>query len=354
MEAWQRWFDEDRIRPQFLRPLYGKPEDMDLSEVFYNGLGIPVTGEDIRASLLHLGRWETECPTDKLPRQEMSAVLEEYLGLTLSETWKVGLDWPYFPETDSYYHPHGDTNALDLRIVCGARQDDMVRLFYNSGSLHRVELDISGGNVRFVSNMELLVLTNSMIGYGYGEPLRSPGENLSGDYGRDITVLTPEAEVFGSYEEAYAATEGFEYKVQSMDENGTLTEAVLGTMELSYVQAYPGYGTLLYGEVAAGLPHGNLKYLFFLTEDGRRFRLPIPLVGFSEVPLDLSVDEEAAIDGRGFGLKNYASEGMICWWIHCRFETNPALGVLPLEDGYLRYTLYLPTMEVFVWFEPEE
>jgi hypothetical protein len=353
VEAWQRWFDEDRIRPQFLRPLYGKPEDVDMSEVFYNGLGIPVTGEDVRASLLHLGQWITECPTDKLPRQEMSAVLEEYLGLTLSETWKVGLDWPYFPETDSYYHPHGDTNAMDLRIICGARQDDMVRLFYNSDSLRRVELDISGGNVRFVSNMESVMTVDGVIGYGYGEPLRSPGENLSGDYGLDITVLTPEPEVFGSFEEAVEATENMEYKTDNPDVPEE-EETLLGVMSITWRQDLPGYGALLYGEVAAGLPHGNLKYLFFLTEDGRRYSLPIPLVGFSEVPLDLSVGGEAAIEGRGFGVESYASEGMIYWWVYCRFETNPALGSLPLEGGYLRYTLYLPTMEVFIWFQPEE
>ena len=45
---------------------------------------------------------------------------------------------------------------------------------------------------------------------------------------------------------------------------------------------------------------------------------------------------------------------MVRWWMNCVYETNPALGILPKQGGSLYYTLYLPTMEVFVWFRPEE
>ena len=131
-------------------------------------------------------------------------------------------------------------------------------------------------------------------------------------------------------------------------------ETLLGVMSITWRQDLPGYGALLYGEIAAGLPHGNLTYLFFITPDGRRYSLPRPLAGFSEMPLDTSDRRYTeAEEGRAVCLDPSAPD-MIRYWTYCRYETNPALGILPKERGFLNYSVYLPTMEVFILFSPDE
>ena len=92
LKEWEDWFAADWMRGQFLTSAYERPKDVDLHELFYIGVDTeeetgaeyfeknlnPITPEDKRAYLLHLGDWMTECPTDKLPRAQMETVLQKY------------------------------------------------------------------------------------------------------------------------------------------------------------------------------------------------------------------------------------------------------------------------------------
>ncbi len=168
--------------------------------------------------------------------------------------------------------------------------------------------------------------------------------DYSGDFGQDVTVLTPEPTAFGSYEEAMEATEGFVYRIGEEDY----------PIEIVLSEDYPGYGTLVYGAVSAGLPHGPLTYFWFVTRDGRRYDLPRPVPGLSAAPLDISDKRfELADEGRAICLDNLVPDS-VRWQIRSKGEMNPALGILPKGDGSLSYILYLPTMEVIIWFRPEE
>ncbi|MBR5702574.1 MAG: hypothetical protein IKX47_08900, partial [Oscillospiraceae bacterium] len=324
LEDWADWFAGDWMRGQFLTSLYEKPEDVDLHELFYIGVDTEgrttaeyfenypnlITPEDKRAYLLHLGDWVTECPTDKLPREQMDAVLRKYLGLGLEETNRVRLSYPYIPETDCYYHAHGDTNYFGTPdFWVGYARGDEVSLFYRGS--RRVVLRREGEEVRFVSNLE--VGTNGTSLYA-SPPEVGPSipANETGDYGADVTRL----------------------QRQAMAEAPEASEAYGKT----------GYGVLKYGETEAG------PCLWFETVDGERYRLPTPET--AEGPLSL-VESAAAHEGKGFWLNPGADPDLVSWHMFCTEDTVLG-GNVVRSGGWAVWTVYLPTLETFVTFRPDE
>ena len=150
------------IRNQFLSSTYSRPEEIDLFELFYCG-----TGEDYSMAeeeLAQVGAFDTNgeqiCPTTKMPVSAMNEVLQTYLGLTLEQTDKVGLDnFAYLEEYDAYYNTHGDTNyRTGLQLAAGERDGNRVRLyyedtFYGDGWKCITLLDDGDGNYRFLSHL---------------------------------------------------------------------------------------------------------------------------------------------------------------------------------------------------------
>lgn len=126
------------IRNQFLTDLYEKPEDIDMSALFYNGTGLPVIASQEERQKVVDTFYDGEDPgvdMTKLPAADVDAVLKEYTGLTLAETQALGMGgFNYLAEYDAYYHFHGDTNAPGtIFIRVGEREGDTVRLYYDSG-----------------------------------------------------------------------------------------------------------------------------------------------------------------------------------------------------------------------------
>ena len=107
---------------QFLTCLYDSPQNLNLFDLFYNGIG---TWEaPSQAELEQLGVLAADgsqiCPTDKFTRADMDAFLLENTGLTLAQTNQVDLDaFDYLPEYDAYYHTHGDTNYRSVTFTSG-------------------------------------------------------------------------------------------------------------------------------------------------------------------------------------------------------------------------------------------
>ena len=101
-----------------------------------------------------------------------------------------------------------------------------------------------------------------------------------------VARFTPEPEVFGSYEEARADTEAISF--QWVDKPHTYEMAVKTSDPIAFdlERAYPGFGTLLCGHLPDDSPHGDPTYLYFLTEEGVRYRLPTPCTLTSDLPLD--------------------------------------------------------------------
>lgn len=162
------WFNEEffngddfNIRNMFAVTLYDRPENVDLFELFYNGTR--PESEITAAEKAALGEnWIdlTDCLSSS--GQDMDAVLQEHMGLTLRQTEGVGLDnFIYLAEFDAYYLFHGDTNYLAVTVETGRRDGagtvwlDYTVVTYRESRRTLCLKPTEEGDYLFVSNREL-------------------------------------------------------------------------------------------------------------------------------------------------------------------------------------------------------
>lgn len=124
------------IRNQFLSSIYDAPEKVDLYQLFYCGSGSDyIVTEAERAAVVAYNGWDMEpdCACMKIGRANMDALLKEYMGITLEDTEKIGLEnFTYLEEYDAYYDYHGDTNyRRTISFSGGEREGSTIRLFYD-------------------------------------------------------------------------------------------------------------------------------------------------------------------------------------------------------------------------------
>ena len=120
---------EKRMLNTSLNSLYDSPEEVDLYELFYNGLGITVEEEE-RAFVEAQGAFP-DLDIVKLPKSEMDNILTKYFGLTLEETAQTGLENFYYNEaTDTYYLVHSDSKLKYVNILEEVVNEDEVLVTY--------------------------------------------------------------------------------------------------------------------------------------------------------------------------------------------------------------------------------
>lgn len=165
--------DGFNMRNQFLFLAVEAPKDykqIDLFTLFYNGTGEPVevTEEERRAvSDMGYGGGDPEVDLIKCPRDQMDAVLEEYLGLSLDETDQWGLDqFTYLEEYDAYYDFHGDTNYPgEVTFTSGEWKDGKVLLYYEGSGFPG--LSSGHGEMNMVSSGPACVTLEPQADGGY-------------------------------------------------------------------------------------------------------------------------------------------------------------------------------------------
>lgn len=131
--------DSFDIRNQFLSSLYSKPEEINLFELFYNGIHVTdrAEGEELAdfltANGMTCGIDEVPCPCTKITKSGMDEVLKANTGITFAQTDGLGLDeFSYSEKYNSYYNLHGDTNQrMNVSFSRGEREGDLIRLYYN-------------------------------------------------------------------------------------------------------------------------------------------------------------------------------------------------------------------------------
>jgi len=149
--------DYMNIRNQFLSSLYDEPGKIDLFELFYCGSGLAESFTEAEKAILEVD--DAPCPCEKNSRTNMDAVLTQYLGVTLADTERIGLEnMTYLEEYDAYYYYHGDTNyRLSITFFDGEIEGDLVRLFYNDNFFGDGEkvltLKKQDGSYLFISNV---------------------------------------------------------------------------------------------------------------------------------------------------------------------------------------------------------
>ncbi len=335
LQSWTDWFNEDYHRMGFLTSTYMNPLEINLDELLYIGIGHTPTQEEVRAYLAHTGYWVTECPTDVLPRNELLAYLRTYTGVDFGD---LTLSYSYVPESDCWYHAHGDTNVGGVMLSGGVKHGDEVLLFYDEGS-RCVTLDVSGETPRFRKNV--VCEWDSA-----GRAVQTVSARAGASEARVLTglapVFTPEPIQYGSAKKAVAALEsltsmvnGKEVPIEIVPDCGAGYNSGGAWERWPVSGGDPVYGEFRDGEDAVGA-------LYFVYEDGRVLSLPMP--GTAEGPCRMKYSAETDEPGTFY----LFGEGDLVVW-NC---VMPEAVLLPDEtgEGYTSviYTLFVPTGEVFL------
>lgn len=105
----------------FLLSEYTRPEDADLTQIFYSGAGletVQMSKEETKAYLQITGDEEIYTDCTRLTTDQINEFLERKLGLHLEDMTKE-FTWVYLPDSDAYVWQHGDTNYMNFTCVSG-------------------------------------------------------------------------------------------------------------------------------------------------------------------------------------------------------------------------------------------
>lgn len=126
------------------------PQEIDLYQMFYDGL----PGSDDKVSENEKAYLESvrgsECDLDifRIPADQIDPVLQQYLGVSLEETQKIGLDKMfYWADTDCYYTHHGDTNAITFLLHSAYAQEDGTILMYYANDIYHEKTEATPDKV---------------------------------------------------------------------------------------------------------------------------------------------------------------------------------------------------------------
>lgn len=159
--------EEPNMVNMFLTSEYASPADIDLGELFYNGTYGETNVEisDQEEQLLEKQyNGEIDLDISKTTVEDMNALLQKYMKITLEETKKVGLDGLYYlEEHKAYYSIAGDTNWVKCEIQDGWTNDDGTIViqyvihedFGGDGTGYQVTLKEENENYYFVSNLSV-------------------------------------------------------------------------------------------------------------------------------------------------------------------------------------------------------
>lgn len=149
----------DNRNNMMLSSEYDRPENIDLFQLFYNGIGgvEDQVSEEEEALLAELNSEAPYLDIVKVTTNEMNDFLEEKLGIQLDETKKIGLENFYYLEPyDSFYLVVGDTNFDWCTVTSGIwKSDKELTLDYTKeyeGGQWRVVLEKTDNGYLFVSN----------------------------------------------------------------------------------------------------------------------------------------------------------------------------------------------------------
>ena len=173
-EAELKWFEteffnteENRMPNMFLTSIYDTPENINLNNLFYCGADVFGGGEitEEEKELLqqtYYPEGELELDVSRTTTDEMNAILQKYMNLSLEDTNKLYLEnLHYLPECDAYYKVAGDTEYALYMIMAGWKNaDETITLMYhpiNQSVTHyyQVTLEQDGDNYYFLSNLAL-------------------------------------------------------------------------------------------------------------------------------------------------------------------------------------------------------
>lgn len=107
---------------------FAQPKEINLKELFYKGITEDDSTLTDEETAFLADTWtEDECSLDtyRIPADEMDGILQKYLGVSFEDTLKNDIDdLTYWEKTNAYYLSHGDTNAVNVKIISAYLNED--------------------------------------------------------------------------------------------------------------------------------------------------------------------------------------------------------------------------------------
>lgn len=159
----------DEFRNLALSSFYDCPEEVDLYDLFYNGVGLEIDESD-RAFVEEAAKEEDSdvegYDLTKLPVDEMDRILIEYFGIHFQDADLSSLTNQYYDEENkTYYLVHNDAQMNEIKIKDAFYgEDDLLYVVYTNSSVYdyydnkehlkecMVTLKKVGESYQFVSN----------------------------------------------------------------------------------------------------------------------------------------------------------------------------------------------------------
>ena len=161
-QAFADSFEPFNWNAQALVSVYDCPENLNLAEFFWNGIGTQVLTDE-EEEFIRQAKIDPGYDIARIDVAEANAVLERCFGITWEETNGVGLDRLPYNEKENccYMAANGPLFLYDLKIHSGTRNEDgSVSLTYSHGILEYVvtffeEESSDGMCYRFISNLKV-------------------------------------------------------------------------------------------------------------------------------------------------------------------------------------------------------
>ncbi len=136
-----RWVRNNILYTEFL-----SPEQVDLEAMFYDEGSIEEISKEERAYLRE--QLDEALDTSKFTTAYINELMQNYLGISLEESEKNGLDrFFYNAEYDAYYLMHSDALCVCVQVESGERKEDgTVTLVYRKAHqlfTHMTEKEIN-------------------------------------------------------------------------------------------------------------------------------------------------------------------------------------------------------------------
>ena len=107
---------------------FAQPKEINLKELFYKGITEADSTLTDEETVFLADTWtEDECSLDtyRIPADGIDDILQKYLGVSFEDTLKTGIDdLTYWEKTNAYYLSHGDTNAVNVKIISAYLNED--------------------------------------------------------------------------------------------------------------------------------------------------------------------------------------------------------------------------------------
>lgn len=143
-----------------LKSYYDTPAGIDIFQLIYNAPWLDLELTQAEKDFLISKELDIETSTvHKYPVEKIDEVLQKYFGITFEEAQGIGLDkMVYNPDTNSYYHLHGDFEAgYPVISNVEAKEDGLFVVYYKQ------EGESCAVTLKKTENGEYLILSNVVL-----------------------------------------------------------------------------------------------------------------------------------------------------------------------------------------------